>query len=357
MTIAGVALVTTGLLGTQVSAFAQEGEELSDGSAAGVINADGTSDAAPDAAPNADAAINAVANQIMQIDAEVASLAQQYGQSEIALEQARSAQSQLSEALLDQQDLVSRLQVGIIQLVNTQRQDPGFGVAVNFVIAESPDAFISTMATMDSVESILSEQAARFRSEQSRMNDLTLQLDAQVELIQEQVVLQQQLIAAQEAKRAQVVAARNSLAESQLARLDNAAGENEAVLPLSWPNNGTQTSTFGWRDTPSPGYHTGNDYASYCGAPIRAAAAGTVIRAGWSSWYGEYVEIDHGRVAGDYFRTGYAHMSDFIVTAGQPVVRGQIIGFEGNTGESYGCHLHFNVIINGKYSDSRYYMA
>lgn len=106
-----------------------------------------------------------------------------------------------------------------------------------------------------------------------------------------------------------------------------------------------------------PELHSGNDYGSACGTPIKAAAKGKVTFAGWSPWDGNYVEIDHGRVDGDYFRTGYAHQTEFIVEVGQPVVRGQIIGFVGDTGYSFGCHLHFNVIVNGKHVDGRYYLA
>ncbi|MDR0836797.1 MAG: M23 family metallopeptidase [Propionibacteriaceae bacterium] len=368
VTLVSVALVAVGLVGTRLSALADDEDASSstETTATQTTQSDTTTTEttpsetpSPEATPasnNTDAIFAAVASQIAQLDAEAASLAQKYAQSEIALEQARQSQTELSEAIAQQESVISQLQIGIMHLVNTQRQDPGFGAAVNFVVAESPDQFISSMATMNSVETILEEQAFRFRSEQGRLSDLNLQLAALVDTIEEQVTLQKQLIAAQEARSASARAALMSLTASQLSQLGGSGGTQGDILPLSYPNTGKLTSTFGWRDSPSPGYHSGNDYASYCGAPIWAAASGIVVRAGWSSWYGEYVEIDHGRVAGDYFRTGYAHMSYFIVSAGQAVQRGQIIGFEGDTGESYGCHLHFNVIINGRNADSRFYM-
>jgi murein DD-endopeptidase MepM/ murein hydrolase activator NlpD len=227
---------------------------------------------------------------------------------------------------------------------------------LSFIVAESPHEFIASMATVDSVESILEEQAARFQSEQNRMAGLTLQLEAAVDAIQEQVLLQQELIAAQEAKRAQAWSAMMSLTDAQREILNAEPGEYGPVLPLSRPTSGILTSPYGWRDTPSPGLHAGNDYGSPCGSQIRAAADGTVVTAGWSPWFGWYVEIDHGRVGSDYFRTGYAHMTDFVVGVGQPVLRNQLIGFVGNTGESYGCHLHFIVMVNGRMVDGRYYM-
>jgi murein DD-endopeptidase MepM/ murein hydrolase activator NlpD len=297
-----------------------------------------------------------VVQRIQQIDAEAASLAQQYSQSEIALEQARASQTELSAAILVQENRISQLQIGIAQLVNTQRQDPGFGAALNFVVAESPQDFISSMATMDSVESILEEQAARYQSEQARMADLHDQLAAQVNAIETQVELQRELIAQQEARAAQARAALKSLNESQLARFSSDVGESQGVLPFAMPTRGILTSPFGWRDSPTPEIHEGNDYGAACGTPIIAAADGKVITAGWSPWFGWYVEIDHGRVGSDYFRTGYAHMTDYVVASGDQVLRGQIIGFVGNTGESYGCHLHFIVKVNGRYVDGRYYL-
>lgn len=85
--------------------------------------------------------------------------------------------------------------------------------------------------------------------------------------------------------------------------------------------------------------HAGIDLAADAGTPIRAAAAGTVLVAGWAySGYGISVMIDHGSV-----QTHYAHQSRTIVSPGQKVTAGQVIGYEGSTGDSTGPHLHFEV--------------
>ena len=94
----------------------------------------------------------------------------------------------------------------------------------------------------------------------------------------------------------------------------------------------------------SQGIHgwNGVDLAAPQGSPINAAAAGTVIVSrvgGWNGGYGNYVVIDHGNGV----QTLYAHMSTDTVSVGESVSRGQNIGTVGNTGQSTGYHLHFEV--------------
>ena len=114
-----------------------------------------------------------------------------------------------------------------------------------------------------------------------------------------------------------------------------------------WPVVGlfTVTSPYGYR---SLGNHRGIDIsgASASGSLVVAGAAGTVTTAGWSTGgYGNYVIIDHGNGV----ETLYAHMLDnsIMVNVGDKVTKGQAIGRVGNTGYSFGAHLHFEVRING----------
>ncbi|WP_003544219.1 M23 family metallopeptidase [Desulfotomaculum nigrificans] len=108
---------------------------------------------------------------------------------------------------------------------------------------------------------------------------------------------------------------------------------------LSRPS-GAILSPFGTR---GGRMHTGVDLAGAYGAPIRAAQAGKVIRAGWYGGYGNCVDISHGNGV----VTRYAHMSSIGVMVGQTVSKGQVIGRIGSTGRSTGPHLHFEVIVNG----------
>ena len=115
------------------------------------------------------------------------------------------------------------------------------------------------------------------------------------------------------------------------------------------------TDEFGQRDAPTAGastYHQGMDLAVNMGDPIMAAAAGTVLEAGYSEGGGYYVEIDHGGGV----VTVYFHNSKLCVTAGQKVKRGQIIARGGSTGISTGPHCHFGVLENGQYVNPRKYV-
>ncbi len=117
------------------------------------------------------------------------------------------------------------------------------------------------------------------------------------------------------------------------------------------------TSGFGWRQTPAGtidfngtgGYmHTGVDFGATCGTPVYAAAAGTVIVGGWTNYGGgNTVQISHGVVQGNALMTIYYHNSSVQVSAGQHVNRGQLIAYSGSTGNSTGCHAHFETWLNG----------
>jgi murein DD-endopeptidase MepM/ murein hydrolase activator NlpD len=109
---------------------------------------------------------------------------------------------------------------------------------------------------------------------------------------------------------------------------------------LIWPVNGPVTSGFGMR---WGRMHEGIDIGAPSGTPIRAAAAGRVVYAGWMSGYGNLVAIDHG----GGISTAYGHQSSIAVGNGQIVSQGQTIGYVGCTGHCFGPHLHFEVRING----------
>ena len=106
------------------------------------------------------------------------------------------------------------------------------------------------------------------------------------------------------------------------------------------PGTGRVTSPYGRR---WGRLHAGIDIAAGVGAPIYAAAVGTVTSAGSEGGYGRAVRILHG----DGTTTVYGHMSRLLVSSGERVAAGQQIGKEGNTGQSTGPHLHFEVRIDG----------
>ncbi|MBA8817684.1 murein DD-endopeptidase MepM/ murein hydrolase activator NlpD [Microbacterium halimionae] len=117
------------------------------------------------------------------------------------------------------------------------------------------------------------------------------------------------------------------------------------------PSDGYISSGYGPRTVQcgsgycSSGYHYGVDFAPGCSAPIYAASAGTVVYAGYNGGYGYYVKIDHGNGTG----TGYGHIREggIFVGYGQQVSAGQVIASVGNTGNSFGCHVHFETYVYG----------
>jgi murein DD-endopeptidase MepM/ murein hydrolase activator NlpD len=109
------------------------------------------------------------------------------------------------------------------------------------------------------------------------------------------------------------------------------------------------TSEFGRRFHPVLHYwrlHAGIDFGVACGIPVRAAADGSVVSAGWGGGYGNRVVVNHGLVRGVSLSTTYNHLTR-IVAHGGHVSRGELIGYSGTTGTSTGCHLHFETYEDG----------
>ena len=124
------------------------------------------------------------------------------------------------------------------------------------------------------------------------------------------------------------------------------------IIPINYT---AFTSPFGEREAPTAGastYHLGVDLAAPEGTPIYAARSGTVVTASYNGSSGYYVQIDHG----DGYRSIYMHMTHFIVSGGQYVSQGQVIGYCGSTGVSSGPHLHFGISQNGVYVNPANYI-
>lgn len=131
-----------------------------------------------------------------------------------------------------------------------------------------------------------------------------------------------------------------------------AAGPSSGLL--AHPVDGYVTSPFGYREHPIYHYwglHDGVDFGGGCGTPLKAAAPGRVVSSYWSGVYGNRLIIDNGAMAGRGVATIYNHASSYTVGVGDTVTEGQVIGYEGSTGWSTGCHLHFTVMVNGQAVD------
>lgn len=103
---------------------------------------------------------------------------------------------------------------------------------------------------------------------------------------------------------------------------------------FNWPVHGEITQGFSW-------YHNGIDIAGPIGTPVYASKTGVIQEAsgGWSYGYGNHVIINHN----DGYMTLYGHLNSYVVSVGQSVTAGQLIGYRGNTGRSTGPHTHFEI--------------
>lgn len=118
-------------------------------------------------------------------------------------------------------------------------------------------------------------------------------------------------------------------------------------VPLGAPVPGVITSRFGQRIDPinnNPAYHQGVDIRGKMGAELTATADGVVIIQSSDKGNGRYILLDHG----NGFRTKYAHLKKSLVSKGEAVKRGQVIGLVGNSGRSTGPHVHYEIHFDDK---------
>ncbi|MGO9318486.1 MAG: M23 family metallopeptidase [Terracidiphilus sp.] len=118
-----------------------------------------------------------------------------------------------------------------------------------------------------------------------------------------------------------------------------------ADAPSLWPLEGRVASGFGQRQDPINGegaFHAGIDIDAPIGTPVRAAADGDVTEAGMNAGYGREIMLDHGHDV----LTLYGHLSAMAVVIGQHVMRGQVIGYVGQSGRATGPHLHYEVRVH-----------
>lgn len=154
------------------------------------------------------------------------------------------------------------------------------------------------------------------------------------------------ILAAEQAQRARTTASTNRI-------IDTSNLNGRMVWPV--PGRSTISSGYGNRRSPITGrseFHTGIDIPAPSGTNIIAGDSGRIIFSGWMNGYGNTIIIDHG----GGISTLYAHNSSNLVSVGQSVERGQVIGEVGTTGFSTGNHLHFEVRVNGSHVNPMTYL-
>ena len=154
-------------------------------------------------------------------------------------------------------------------------------------------------------------------------------------------------------------AASSARAEELTTNAKAISTESDRLKNLSkfmWPTDGSVSSGYGLRFHPILHYyrmHDGDDIGGKCGQPIWAAQSGVVVKAetGYNGGSGNNVRIDHGDINGVNVQTGYLHMLRYVVSVGQHLNQGDVVGYVGDTGLSTACHLHFSAYKNGSGTD------
>ena len=206
-------------------------------------------------------------------------------------------------------------------------------------------------AELEASNAALMESQAAMEVKRTESDDILRELakkqDEFQAMLDESEALQDDLMLEIAAKEKELKEAKYEEKLAALAASGGAPASNAAwVTPVS---GYTLTSPFGMRLHPVLGYqrmHNGIDMACAQGTPIYATRAGTVTTASYQAGgAGYYVSINHL----DGFSSIYMHMTHFVVSAGQSVSQGQLIGYVGSTGISTGPHLHFGISYAGSY--------
>jgi murein DD-endopeptidase MepM/ murein hydrolase activator NlpD len=213
--------------------------------------------------------------------------------------------------------------------------------ALKALAAAAEQAMVEAQAAADAAAAALQEQQDKDATLQAQLATLTSNKIHTEAEYGEGVRVREAAAAALRKKQAEEAAA---------AAAAGGGGGAGGQISGDWarPAGGYISSNYGARVAPCAGcssFHEGVDLAAGCGAPIYAAHAGTVAYAGLYGGYGNYIRINHG----GGITTAYGHIVDggILVRSGQQVAVGQVIARVGSTGHSTGCHLHFEVRIDG----------
>lgn len=316
--------------------------------------------------------LDAINAEIANIDAQIA-----YYDGEIALKEVERGEAEKREAeqyelfcqrvrMMEEQGTVSYWSIlfnaGSFSDLLDRIAD------VDAVMAYDNKIMDQLIATRQELERLQGElESARAEEQEAREQQEAKKAEQQAKVAEAQKLLDQINADVAEVNRqleAEDAAAASLQAEitRKQKQLEEERKQQNVTLPptgsgYQWPlpaGNLTLTSAFGYRMHPIdlvPHSHTGIDVSAAGGTPIYAAKGGQVIMSEYGSgvnWsYGNFVVIDHG----DGTTTLYAHMSSRAVSEGQLVTQGQTIGYVGNTGNSKGNHLHFEVRVNGQRVD------
>lgn len=312
--------------------------------------------------------------QVKQLGAEVESAAAEYNEVEARLEAQRSRVEAAEARIASQTAAIEKLQLELATLaVETFKRggvDPELSLLATGGLGLSSGGSTLTVLAERRSLSITDLQDAQDELERMRSDaqtDLDEVVTLEADLAARRADIEKKLddakgvLAVAEAEEQARIAAEEARRQSEASRSsrDSSAG---TILPtgngvLATPTPGRQ-SAYGWRTHPVYGdrrFHSGMDIITGCGTPVVAAADGVVQSARWDGSYGNIIVVQHAEPGGGALTTAYAHLSSFGRTSGS-VSRGEVIGYVGTTGLSTGCHLHFEVRVNGDDQDPARYI-
>ena len=224
------------------------------------------------------------------------------------------------------------------------------------------ESLVAERGAAEAERDVIAERTSRAQSERDAQAAVRYQVNVEIanyDLLLKEIIGRQdefegqaRELEAQSNAIAESLGRRQSSSSSSSASASSSSGSGRLGAPLA---SVRISSSFGWRIHPIFGsrrLHTGADLSASSGTPIRAAADGTVVSAGWLGGYGNATIIDHG----GGLATLYGHQSALLVREGQDVERGQVIGRVGCTGTCTGPHLHYEVRINGNPVDPAPYL-
>jgi murein DD-endopeptidase MepM/ murein hydrolase activator NlpD len=270
----------------------------------------------------------ALADEIRVIREELVYKRETLREGRAALQEARVTASEQQQLLMERREQLERLEKQTAEL-KAEAADKR---------AEQEAALNAALETKGNVEEQIAANEAAFR----QANALVSRLVAEREALERARQL------AEDAARRQA---------NSLSRYGFRWPEVGATITQEWgPTSFAMEPPYVYRGVYYPHFHGGIDMSSGCGAPIMAAKAGVVVASGQPLWpydAGYGVVIDHG----GGIQTWYWHITtQIVVRPGQVVNTGQIIGYEGTTGFSTGCHLHFATNVSGVWENPRAYL-
>lgn len=299
---------------------------------------------------NAQARLEAVESEIRQlkVEAEEALAAEK-----IAREEANAAKAELDTMIATNERLTAELEADRPRIESAIEKNQQAANSVNQQILSQQEKVNAQSSEVSELRQEYEKAVADAEAKRKAAQEAERKAREAERKAAERNATQQQKKNATTARSNATTANKSYKAAEKKVNQTNRGSAWGLIVPI----NTYITSGFGWRPTPAGSYdyggrggyvHTGIDYGGGCGIPIKAARSGTVINADWSVWTaGRRVVIDHGRVNGNLLATKYHHMTRYVVSPGQRVTQGQVIGYTGTTGNSTGCHLHFETLRNG----------